>query len=219
MSKQAVIVHSGGMDSSLCLALALREFPKEKILSLSFNYDQRNHKELQAAQKICQQWGVDNVVVDLSMLGQLTRNALTNHSLSVTWNGEDLPPSLVVGRNGLMARLAAIHAHQLGAHCIYMGVMEVETLYRDCSEDYIKLNEQILRLDLDDPTFEIRTPLIKLRKEQTLELAESLGVLEFLLENTITCYEGIGGTGCKECYACFLRNRGIEEYTKKKSQW
>ena len=169
MRKKAVVVHSGGMDSTLCLALAMREFAKEDILSLSFSYKQRHSTELQAAEKICQLWGIDHVVADLSTLAQITHNALTDPTIPI----ESGNTTLVVGRNGLMARLAAIYAHELGANCIYIGVMELEAHevgYRDCSEEYVKLKEKILQLDLDNPHFEIRTPLIHMKKKMKRQI-------------------------------------------------
>lgn len=210
--KKAIIVHSGGMDSSICLALAIREFMPSSVLSLTFCYGQRHSQEIAAAQKICKAWGVEHALIDLSVLSRLTHDAMTNKDIPLQWGESHVPSSLTVGRNGLMARLASIHAHQFGASCIYMGVMEEEALevgYRDCSEEYIKLKEKILRLDLGNPQFEIRTPLIHLNKIDTLQLAQELGILNFLLDNTVTCYNGIQRQGCGECAACFLRNRGL----------
>ena len=74
------------------------------------------------------------------------------------------------------------------------------------------LMEEIMRLDLDDPSFEIRTPLVHMNKKESLEFGHKLGVLAFLLEQTITCYEGIGEKGCQKCPACHLRNAGIEQF-------
>ena len=145
----------------------------------------------------------------------LTRDALTDSSIPIEHLPGEAPNTLVVGRNGLMARLAAIHAHHLGAGSIVMGVMELEGAnsgYRDCSRAYMDKMQEILRLDLDNPHFTIRTPLVKMTKRETMELADSLGVLEYLLENTISCYEGLFGRGCGRCPACLLRNEGIDAF-------
>ena len=99
-----------------------------------------------------------------------------------------------------MARLGAIHAGHLGARYIYMGVIQVEgshSGYRDCSRAYMDLEQYVLRLDLDDPLFEIRTPIVDMSKKETMDLAYRLGILEFLLHETITCYEGIIRQGCQ----------------------
>lgn len=215
MPKEAVVVHSGGMDSSLCLALAIREFSAENVLSLSFDYDQRHSNEIEAAKKICKAWSVEHATVNLDCLAALTEDALTRSAKEIGHDEKGCTTTLVVGRNGLMIRLGAIHAHSIGARCIYTGVMELEALeigYRDCSKEYIALKQQILRLDLDDPHFEIRTPLIDMNKEDTLRLAKELGVLEFLWENTVTCYRGVQRDGCGDCPACFLRNRGMQAF-------
>jgi 7-cyano-7-deazaguanine synthase len=115
-----------------------------------------------------------------------------------------------------MARLAGIHAHSLGAHCIYLGVMELEEAnsgYRDCSRAYMDLIQEALRMDFADTTFEIRTPLVKMNKKETMELGLKLGVLSYLLENTVTCYEGIEKEGCLKCPACKLRNNGLKIFS------
>lgn len=216
-NKRAVVIHSGGMDSSICLALALREFGNDDLLSLSFSYQQRHSNELVQAKQICRDWNVNHTVINIDCLNEITENALTNSDISITHQPGQPPNTLVVGRNGLMARLGAIHANNLGAHLIYMGVIEVEESnsgYRDCSRAYMDKKQEILRMDLNDPQFEIRTPLVKMTKKETMDLANQLGILDYLLENTISCYQGIPGEGCKVCPACQLRNEGIRQFYK-----
>ncbi len=216
IEKKTVIIHSGGMDSSLCLAQAIYEFGRENVLSLSFSYHQRHSEELKRAKIICDTWGVDHVLLDINCLSQITENSLTRHSLPVLSRKKGASPnSLVVGRNGLMARIGAIQANSLKAHSIYMGILQAETAhsgYRDCSRAYMDKMEEILKMDLDDPLFEIRTPLVDMSKAQTMELGYQLGVLDFLLETTITCYEGMDKIGCRICPSCILRNQGIVEF-------
>lgn len=217
MKKEAIVVHSGGMDSSICLALAIREFGAGNVLSLSFSYNQRHSNELVQAAKICRTWNVDHRILSIDCLTEITSNALTDSSQSIIHHQDSPPNTLVVGRNGLMARLGAIHAHHLGAHCIYMGVIEVEgshSGYRDCSRHYMDLLQHILRIDLDDPSFSIRTPLVHLSKKETLELAQQLGHLEFLWEETVTCYNGLRREGCRTCPSCLLRNEGMRQFLK-----
>lgn len=217
LTKKAVVVHSGGMDSSLCLGLAVKEFGPDPVLSLSFNYNQRHGNEVQRAATIAQHFQVDHAVLNLDCLSQITDNALTNPAKAITHEKGQVPSTLVVGRNGLMARLAGIHAHSLGAACIYLGVMELEGAnsgYRDCSRAYMDLIQSALRLDFADHKFEIRTPLVQMTKAQTMELGHSLGVLEYLLEETVTCYNGIPKIGCRTCPACKLRNEGLREFLK-----
>lgn len=214
-TKRAIIVHSGGMDSSLCVATAREEFGADGVLSISFRYGQRHSLELERAAEICRAWGVDHVEIGIDCLSEITENALTNGRLEIEAEAGRPPNTLVVGRNGLMARLAAIHAHHLGARCIYMGVIEVESAnsgYRDCSRACMDLMQQILRIDLGDDGFEIRTPLVRMTKKETMELGHRLGVLEYLLDRTVTCYEGLPHGGCRKCPACKLRNDGLREF-------
>lgn len=216
MKKKAVVVHSGGMDSSLCLALAIKEFGAENVLSLSFTYNQRHSIELAKATEISIHFNVDHVELDLSCLSKITESALIGHDKNIEHKKGEAPNTLVVGRNGLMARLAGIHANSLGAHCIYLGVMELESAnsgYRDCSRAYMDVVQEALRMDFADPTFEIRTPLVSMNKKETMELGHKLGVLEYLVENTITCYEGVPKEGCMKCPACKLRNNGLKIFS------
>jgi 7-cyano-7-deazaguanine synthase len=216
MKKKAVVVHSGGMDSSLCLAVAVKEFGASEVLSLSFSYDQRHSDELKKAQEISAHFGVDHAEVSLNCLGQITESALIGKKTAIEHKTGEAPNTLVVGRNGLMARVAGIHAQSLGAHAIYMGVMELEEAnsgYRDCSRSYMDIIQTALRMDFADPHFEIRAPLVKMTKKETMELGLKLGCIEYLLENTITCYEGIPREGCGKCPACKLRNEGLKIFS------
>lgn len=216
MKKKAVVVHSGGMDSSLCLALAIKEFGAENVLSLSFTYNQRHSIELKRATEISEHFKVDHVQLDLSCLSQITESALIGNSKKIEHKTGEAPNTLVVGRNGLMARLAGIHANSLGADCIYLGVMELESAnsgYRDCSRAYMDVIQTALRMDFANEKFEVRTPLVFMNKKETMELGFKLGVLEYLLEKTVTCYEGIEKEGCMKCPACKLRNQGLKIFS------
>src|SRR4051794_26403640 len=97
-----IVVHSGGMDSSLCLAQAIQEFGKSNVLSVSFSYQQRHSIELERAALVCLHWGVSHTVLDISCLSQITDNALTRHSMDIVHLPGEAPNTLVVGRNGLM---------------------------------------------------------------------------------------------------------------------
>jgi 7-cyano-7-deazaguanine synthase len=216
MKKKSLVVHSGGMDSSLCLSLAVKEFGAENVLSVSFSYQQRHSIELQRAREICAHFHVDHVELNLDCLSQITSSALIGHDLKIEHKHGVAPNTLVVGRNGLMARLASIHANSLGAKSIYMGVMELEGAnsgYRDCSRKYMDLIQSALRMDFADESFEIRTPLIAMNKKETMDLGYQQGILDYLLEKTVTCYEGIEREGCMKCPACTLRNAGLKIFS------
>jgi 7-cyano-7-deazaguanine synthase len=213
--KKAIVLHSGGMDSSLCLALAIQEFGRENVLSLSITYGQRHTVELAQATQICQDWGVDHRQISGDYWREIADNALINHQIPIEHLPNQTPNTLVICRNGLMAQMGAIYAHHLGADCLYLGVIEVESAnsgYRDCSREYMDLVQRLLRIDLGNAQFTLHTPLVKMTKKETLKLAQELGILEYLLMETVSCYEGIRYQGCRQCPACKLRNQGIQEF-------
>ncbi len=202
------------MDSSLCLALILKKYKKTEVLSLGFDYEQRHSNELEAADEICKDWDVDRYVIPIPFMNKITSNALTTHEQKISIEN-DVPNTLVSGRNGLMARIAGIHADSLGANEIYLGVMELEEAnsgYRDCNRRYFDLIEQTLQIDFGNNKFKIQTPLIQMTKLESMKLGDELGVLDYLLEKTVTCYEGIKGRGCGKCPSCLLRNEGIDQF-------
>ncbi|MDA8793727.1 7-cyano-7-deazaguanine synthase QueC [Bacteriovoracaceae bacterium] len=218
-SKKALVIFSGGMDSSLCLLSAIKKFGKTKVLAVSFSYGQRHSVELKQAKKIAKHFQVDHEILNLNLLGKITHSSLLNTTEKIKHTKGKPPNTMVVGRNGLMLRLASIYAQSKKINDVYMGVIEVEEAnsgYRDCSRKYINLIEKSLRLDFGTNDFNVVTPIIKKTKLQTMRLAYRFGELEYLLENTITCYEGIKGYGCGKCPACELRNEGISLFLQEK---
>src|SRR5690606_12592340 len=105
LKKEAIVVHSGGMDSSICLAMAVKEFGKENVLGLSFDYGQRHEEELRRSEEICKHFGVDHITLSLHCLSEITTNALMDKKMEIEHKKGEAPNTLVVGRNGLMARL------------------------------------------------------------------------------------------------------------------
>jgi 7-cyano-7-deazaguanine synthase len=202
--------------------LALKEFSAKEVLSISFAYGQRHIAEIERAAFIAKSWGVAHNIVDMSALGTITNNALMDSSIPISQKDALPANTLVLGRNGLMARLGAVIAHTHGAKLIYMGVMEAEERnrgYRDCSRSYMDLKQEILRIDLADPLFEIRTPLVFMNKYEAFCMAHEEGILEFLLEQTISCYEGLEKYGCRVCPSCLCRNSALEQFLKDGQLW
>ena len=219
MTEKALVLHSGGMDSSICLLLARQRFGSDKVLSVGFRYGQRHSTELEAAAEIADHFGIHRIVIDLPVVPGWEKSSLLEHSLPIQML-DDLPNSFVPGRNGLFLMMAAPLARSLGAHCMYIGVMETEgsfSGYPDCYRSYVDAVENVIRLDLQDPNFSIQTPLVSLTKAQTLEIASSFKALDYLLEHTVTCYNGIRGKGCGTCPACTLRGAGEEEFFQRRS--
>ena len=156
-------------------------------------------------------------MLDLGLLNQLSPNALTRGDIDIVEGGDgQLPSTFVDGRNLLFLSFAAILAKQLGYHHIVTGVCQTDfSGYPDCRDVFVKSLNVTLNLAMDYP-FVIHTPLMWLDKKETWKLADELGYFEYVRDKTLTCYNGIMGSGCGECPACRLRNRGLELYLKER---
>lgn len=211
--EKAIVVFSGGQDSTTCLFWAKEQF--KEVEAVTFDYGQRHRLEIECAKEIAKEVGVKHHILDMSLLNQLAPNALTRDDIEVEEgkNGE-LPSTFVPGRNLLFLSFAGVLSSQVGAKHIVTGVCETDfSGYPDCRDVFIKSLNVTMNLAMDD-TFVIHTPLMCLTKAQTWELADQLGVLDFVRNNTLTCYNGIIADGCGECPACKLRKRGLEEYLR-----
>ena len=210
--KEAVVVYSGGQDSTTCLAWALNRY--EKVYAVSFDYGQRHKKELECAADIAKQLEVEQVVIDLKELNALAPNSLTRDEIAVDKDApeEGTPNSFVEGRNMLFLTYAAIYAKTHGVTDIITGVSQSDfSGYPDCRDVFIKSLNTTLNLAMDYE-FDVITPLMWLDKEETWELADKLGVFELVRDKTLTCYNGIIGDGCGDCPSCKLRKKGLERY-------
>jgi 7-cyano-7-deazaguanine synthase len=215
MREKALVVFSGGQDSTTCLFWALQRYAQVEVVT--FDYGQRHRLEIECAKEIAKELGINHHILDMSLLNQLTPNALTREDIKVEEDTGGLPSTFVPGRNLLFLSFAGILASQIDAKHIVTGVCETDfSGYPDCRDIFIKSMNVTLNLSMDD-AFVIHTPLMWINKAQTWELADQLGVFEFVREKTLTCYNGIMADGCGECPACKLRKKGLEEYlfTKK----
>ncbi|MFE0503302.1 7-cyano-7-deazaguanine synthase QueC [Peribacillus butanolivorans] len=213
--EKAVVVFSGGQDSTTCLFWAMERF--EKVEAVTFDYNQRHSLEIECAQKIAKELGITHHILDMSLLNQLAPNALTRSDIAVE-DGEDgeLPSTFVPGRNLLFLSFAGVLASQIGAKHIVTGVCETDfSGYPDCRDVFIKSLNVTLNLSMDQ-SFVIDTPLMWLNKEETWELADQLGAFDFVREKTLTCYNGIISDGCGECPACKLRQKGLDDYVSRR---
>jgi 7-cyano-7-deazaguanine synthase len=212
--EKAIVVFSGGQDSTTCLFWALKQF--DKVEAVTFDYGQRHRLEIEVAASIAKELGVPHTVLDMSLLNQLAPNALTRSDIAIEQNEGQLPSTFVDGRNLLFLSFAAVLAKQKGARHLVTGVCETDfSGYPDCRDIFIKSLNVTLNLAMDYQ-FVIHTPLMWLTKAQTWRLADELGAFDFVRTKTLTCYNGIIADGCGECPACVLRRRGLEEYMKEK---
>ncbi|GMK47312.1 MULTISPECIES: 7-cyano-7-deazaguanine synthase QueC [Paenibacillus] len=213
---KAVVVFSGGQDSTTCLFWALERY--EEVEAVTFNYGQRHALELECAAQIAEELGVRHHVLDMSLLGQLTPNALTRSDIEIEHQEGGLPTTFVDGRNLLFLSFAAVLAKQIGARAIVTGVCETDfSGYPDCRDIFIKSLNVTLNLSMDYP-FVIETPLMWLDKAETWELADQLGAFEYVRTKTLTCYNGVIADGCGECPACKLRSQGLNRYLASKEE-
>jgi 7-cyano-7-deazaguanine synthase len=214
---KAIVVFSGGQDSTTCLFWAMKQFREVEVVT--FDYNQRHRLEIECAKNIAEELGVKHHLLDMSLLNQLAPNALTRDDIEVK-DGEDggLPSTFVPGRNLLFLSFAGILARQVNAKHIITGVCETDfSGYPDCRDVFIKSLNVTLNLSMDDG-FVIHTPLMWLDKAETWKLADELGALDFVREKTLTCYNGIIADGCGECPACKLRMNGLDTYLTSKRE-
>ncbi|KAE8433383.1 7-cyano-7-deazaguanine synthase QueC [Vibrio cholerae O1 biovar El Tor] len=211
--KKAVVVFSGGQDSTTCLVQALKEF--DEVHAITFDYGQRHKLEIEVAQQLAKQLGVTaHKVMDVSLLNELAISSLTRDDIPVSHElqANGLPNSFVPGRNILFLTLAGIYAYQIGATTVITGVCETDfSGYPDCRDEFVQAMNQALAKGMDLPLM-IRTPLMWLNKAETWALADQLGALDLVRHQTLTCYNGLIGDGCGECPACGLRQAGLKAY-------
>ena len=216
MNNKAVVVFSGGQDSTTCLFWAMKQF--DEVIAVTFDYGQRHKLEIECAKEITNELGVEHHILDMALLNQLAPNALTRDDIPVQ-AGEDgaMPNTFVEGRNMLFLTFAGVLAKVKGAKHIITGVCETDfSGYPDCRDVFIKSLNVTMNLAMDYD-FVIHTPLMWLNKAQTWALADQLGRLDYVRTCTLTCYNGIKGDGCGECPACILRKNGLDNYLAEKN--
>lgn len=215
-TSKAVVVFSGGQDSTTCLFWAKRRF--DEIEVVTFDYNQRHKREIEIAASIAAEQGMKQHVLDISLLGQLAPNALTRSDIEIGQAEGELPTTFVDGRNLLFLSFAAIVAKQIGARHVVTGVCQTDfSGYPDCRDVFVKSLNVTLNLAMDYE-FVLDTPLMWLTKAQTWQLADDLEAFEYVRDKTLTCYEGIPAGGCGECPACALRTRGLREFEAAKRE-
>ena len=209
-NRKAVVIFSGGQDSTTCLIQAIQNYGIENVEVITFAYGQRHNIELEKAQWIAQDLGVKQTLIDTSVIKAITTNALMSEQ-EIKAEKDGMPNTFVDGRNALFLLYAGIYAKGQGITDIITGVCETDfSGYPDCRDVFIKSMNVTLNLAMDY-NFCIKTPLMYLTKAQTWQLADELGALDYVREHTHTCYIGVEG-GCGECPSCLLREKGLQEY-------
>ena len=213
---QALVVFSGGQDSTTCLFQAMQQYGAENVQAITFAYGQRHGIELERAASIAQELGIRQTVLDLSLITAITHNALTDAQAAIETDAQGMPNTFVDGRNALFLLYAAIYAKLQNIRDIFIGVCETDfSGYPDCRQIFVQSMNVTLNLAMAYD-FRLHTPLMYLTKKETWALADELGVLDYIRTRTHTCYLGVDG-GCHECPSCVLRERGLAKYLAEKS--
>lgn len=209
-SRSAVVVLSGGQDSTTCLYWALKRFDAGQVEALTFDYGQRHRIELDCAVQVAKHAGVIHTTLPIDTFAALGGNALTDTDIAVEeLPASGLPNTFVPGRNLVFLTFAAAFAWQRDTADIVTGVAQTDySGYPDCRRGTVDALEQALGLGMER-TFRIHTPLMNLSKKETVEMARDLGALA-ALKFTHTCYCG-ERPPCGECPACRLRAKGFRE--------
>jgi len=227
-ARKALVLFSGGQDSTTCVAWALDRF--DHVETIGFNYGQRHSIEMEmrlpvldGIRHLVADWAHkldQDHVVDLNVLGDISDTALTSET-EIKLNDSGLPNTFVPGRNLMFLTFAAAVAYRRGLGTLVGGMCETDfSGYPDCRNATITSMAETLSLGMDE-SFAIETPLMWLDKSETWSMAEKLGgnaLVELILEDTHTCYLGERGIrrewgyGCGECPSCALRANGWEKY-------
>lgn len=215
---KAVVVFSGGQDSTTCLIYALHKY--DQVHCITFDYGQRHREEIAVARELALKLDVIHKVMDVGLLSELTVSSLTRSNIPVpehdSDNESDIPNTFVPGRNILFLTLASIYAYQIDARTIITGVCDTDfSGYPDCRNEFVLALNKALSLGLGR-NIDIETPLMNLNKAETWAMADHYDAFELIKNQTLTCYNGIKGAGCGNCPSCFLRKRGLEEYNNEK---
>ncbi|MBR9834482.1 MAG: 7-cyano-7-deazaguanine synthase QueC [Alphaproteobacteria bacterium] len=224
----ALVLFSGGQDSTLCLAHALSRY--DRVETVGFDYGQRHSVELACRQDILAslraqfpEWGArlgEDHMCDLSVLGDISETSLTSE-VAIETTQAGLPNTFVPGRNLLFLTLAAAIAWRRGINILVGGMCETDySGYPDCRRETMNAQELALARGMDRP-IAIKTPLMWLNKAETWAMAEEIGgqpLVDLIVEQTHTCYLGDRtqrhdwGYGCGTCPACELRAKGYETW-------
>ena len=212
MTDKALVVLSGGQDSTTCLYWAIDRFGLDNVSSVTFDYGQRHRIELACASEIADFAGVANVILPIDTFAALGGDALTDPQIAVASEMDQksgLPNTFFPGRNLIFLTFAAAYAYQRGISHLVTGVAQTDySGYPDCREETLRSLQTTIQNGMDSD-IQIHTPLMHLSKKQTVQLADGLGALP-AMAMTHTCYNGVRPP-CGACPACELRTKGFEE--------
>jgi 7-cyano-7-deazaguanine synthase len=218
----ALVVFSGGQDSTTCLGWAKNRY--KHVETITFDYHQKHSIEIEQAKKIAEILKVPNYIFIIDIFSQLADSALLEVNQDQDINAShhskpNLPASFVPNRNAIFFTIAHAYAQKQGLEHIITGINQTDySGYPDCREPFIKSLEMSLNMG-SESNIRFKYPLIDLSKAETFKMAKDEGVLDLVIEESHTCYNGDRsskhdwGYGCANCPACILRMRGWNEYS------
>lgn len=215
-NEDALVLFSGGQDSTTCLYWAKKHF--RNVSALCISYGQRHSQEVKIAERIAEIAGVPFQLLDAGVISQLAPNSLTDTSIKMDEEkpADSYPNTFVPGRNMIFLTLAAASAYAKDIRHLVTGVSEADySGYPDCRDTFIRSLNASLNLAMDKQ-FIIHTPLMWRDKEKVWELSDDLGVFDIVRNETLTCYNGIIADGCGHCPSCKLRKKGLDSYLAKR---
>ncbi len=217
--RRAVVMFSGGQDSTTCLIQALQQY--DDVHCITFDYRQKHRTEIDVACQLAFDLGIKtHKVIDVSFFNEFAISSLTNGDMPVPVWSESIknavPSTFVPGRNILFFTLAAVYSCQVDAQAVIAGVCETDfSGYPDCRDQFVRaLNHAVILGTARNIRFE--TPLMWLNKAETWAMADYYHQFENVCQHTLSCYNNIKGIGCGECAACHLRSQGLQQYQANK---
>ncbi len=214
--ESALVLFSGGQDSTTCMFWAKENFGE--VHALCFSYGQRHSQEIENARKIAELANVPFRILDIGVIAELVPNSLVNKDIVMDEDKPEgkAPNTFVPGRNMFFLTFAATIAYEKNIRHLVTGVSQADySGYPDCRDTFIRSINATLNLSMERE-FVIHTPLMWLNKKEVWRLSDDLGVFDLVREKTLTCYNGVMAQGCGQCPACKLRDAGLKAYLEEK---
>jgi|TARA_R100000084_G_scaffold38927_2_gene15701 7-cyano-7-deazaguanine synthase len=215
---KAVVIFSGGQDSTTCLKWAINRY--KKVEAITFNYGQKHNIEIEQSKIICKKYNIKQTLINIDFLNTIVESALISNGDINKTNKKEQPSSFVPNRNQLFITLAHSYAQKINFNVIVTGVCQTDyNGFADCRESFIKAIEWTTNLGSKDNII-IETPLMYLTKSETFLLAKKENCLDDVINLSHTCYNGNReklnewGYGCDNCPACKLRKEGYNKFLK-----
>lgn len=194
--EKALVILSGGQDSTTCLLMAINKFKKENVHAISFIYNNKYKKDIECAKQICKELEIEHKIYDIGVLQDISKSN----------NFE--------GRNLILISLAAIYANTNGINNVICGLAG-NSSHSDCSIEFFENLKTTIKIAIGN-NIKIEAPLIKLDKSEIWGIADKLGYLKFIENKTFSCWNG-QDKHCRKCLSCKMRFEGLEKYLKNKN--